>query len=806
MENQKHKIFIITLTQWKMIVKQKSVILGSDFMEEKQLKNLEMEQHRVDFIINEIDKKAAKWNESSSDVGSDALQIRKTFWEDVTVNFDEADDVAETFTSIKQQAALLSERERTQSQMVKQLKTLSRLRFSPYFGRIDFKEDGEIQAEKIYLGISSLMDEKEEHFLIYDWRAPISGLYYDYSPGPAKYETVTDTIDGTMELKRQFVIKAGKIKAMFETGVTIGDEMLQEVLGNNADTQMKTIVATIQKEQNQIIRNDSSSLLIVQGVAGSGKTSAAMQRVAYLLYRYRNIIKSENIMLFSPNPLFNSYVATVLPELGEENMQQATFQEYIASRFVGDYTLEDPFEQMEFLLEAEKDELYFSKKESIRFKSSLEYKKLLDKYAEKLTKEGLLFKSIGFKKRIILTKNEIGEYYDSLDQSISIPNRIQLVKEWLLKELRRKAKREQTQEWVEKEIQFLEKEDYLEAFKQSQQKQGAADDTFNDYEREQKWLSEMVVKKRFKPLYHAVKKLRFIDKRALYIQFFQVDHSKETFLPAEWNSMCAKTISNLENRYIAYEDATPFLYFQDLIEGRKSNTSIRHVFIDEAQDYTPFQFAYITMMFPYSKMTLLGDINQAIYSGPTGAPTILAPKALNAGDKETFNLTKTYRSTKQIVEFTRQLIAGGEMIEPFNRTGPKPVIIRLVNGSEQSTKTNHLLKNMQEAGHKNIAVICKTAKESKSAFEEIKQNHNARLIEKGTITFESGINVVPAYLAKGIEFDAVIIYDASKYKREEERKLFYTACTRAMHELYLLSSEKLSPLLERVSEETYVIK
>lgn len=776
-------------------------------MEENQLENLKLEQRRVDFIIKEIDKKAAKWNESSSGVGSDALQIRKTFWEDVTVNFDEADDVAETFTSIKQQAALLSERERTQSQMIKQLNTLSRLRFSPYFGRIDFKEDGESQPEKIYLGIASLMDEKEENFLIYDWRAPISGLYYDFSPGHAKYESVMETIEGSMELKRQFVIKAGTIKAMFETGVTIGDEMLQEVLGNNADTQMKTIVATIQKEQNQIIRNDSSSLLIVQGVAGSGKTSAAMQRVAYLLYRYRNIIKSENIMLFSPNPLFNSYVATVLPELGEENMQQATFQEYIASRFKGEYTLEDPFEQMEFLLEAEKDELYFSRKESIAFKSSLEFKTLLDQYAEQLTKDGLLFKSIGFKKRIIVSGSDISEYYSSLDGSISIPNRIQLLQEWLLKELRRAAKRELTQHWVEKEIQFLEKEDYLEAFKESQQKQGAADDTFNDYEREQKWLSEMVVKKRFKPLYHAVKKLRFIDKREMFIQFFKViAHCEGPFLPADWENMCSQTVRNLENKYIAYEDAAPFLYFQDLIEGRKSNTSIRHVFIDEAQDYTPFQFAYIKMLFPYSKMTLLGDINQAIYSGPTGAPTILAPEALDTDDRETFNLTKTYRSTKQIVEFTRQLIAGGEMIEPFNRTGPKPVIVQVSSGRDLSAKTNELLEDLQHSGHKNIAVICKTAKESKSAFEEISQSHNSRLIEKGTITFESGINVVPAYLAKGIEFDAVIIYDASKYKREEERKLFYTACTRAMHELYLLSSDQLSPLLETVSKESYVTK
>lgn len=773
-------------------------------MNENQQKDLLSEQNRVASVIQEIDKKAAKWNESSSGVGSDALEIRKSFWEDVTVNFDEADDVAETFTSIKQQAALLAERERTQSQMVKQLETLSRLRFSPYFGRIDFNETGENHSEKIYLGIASLMDEKEENFLIYDWRAPISGLYYDFSPGPAKYETATDTIEGTMELKRQFVIRAGKIKAMFEAGVTIGDEMLQEVLGNNADTQMKTIVSTIQKEQNEIIRNESSSLVVVQGVAGSGKTSAAMQRVAYLLYRYRNIIKSENIMLFSPNPLFNSYISTVLPELGEENMQQATFQEYLASRFGDDYSLEDPFEQMEALLATDSEDQSTIRTESIRFKSSLEFKSLIDDYVGKLAKEGLLFKSLGLNKRVILSKKEINAVYSSLDQSISIPNRLQLVKEWALKELRMKMRAEKTQEWVEKEIQFLDKSDYLEAYQHSQQKQGDADNTFADYEREQNWLSEMVVKKRFKPIFTAVKKLKFLDIRSIFINFFKEEHEKFAKFPTEWSNSSANTISNLENRYISYEDATPFLYMQDLIEGRKSNTSIRHVFIDEAQDYTPFQFAYIKMMFPYSKMTLLGDINQAIYSGPTGAPTILSEEALDISGKETYNLTKTYRSTKQIVEFTRQLIHGGEMIEPFNRTGPKPVLITTKNRAGHLDKINELINKMKNDGHKNIAIICKTAKESKSAFDSLKAAHNARLIEKGTLTFESGINVVPAYLAKGIEFDAVLIHDASVYTREVEHKLFYTACTRAMHELYILSLKAAVPMLEEVDKETYL--
>ena len=261
-------------------------------MSEIQDNDLYKEQERVDFIVNEIKAKAQKLSKGAKHIGSDVLEIRKTFWEDVTVNFDEPDDIAETYTSIKQQAALLAERERSFKQTDKQLRLLARLKNSPYFGRIDFHELGESETEKVYLGIASLMDREDENFLIYDWRAPISSLYYDHAPGPAGYSTPEGRIEGDMKLKRQFVIRDSKIKAMFETGVTIGDELLREVLGNNANTQMKTIVATIQKEQNQIIRNEKSKLLIVQGVAGSGKTSAALQRVAYLLYLYRGTITS----------------------------------------------------------------------------------------------------------------------------------------------------------------------------------------------------------------------------------------------------------------------------------------------------------------------------------------------------------------------------------------------------------------------------------------------------------------------------------------------------------------------------------
>ncbi|WP_251555173.1 RNA polymerase recycling motor HelD [Neobacillus muris] len=773
-------------------------------MSDLQNKNWQEEQQRVENVVKEVNKKINKLMQNTSKVSTDVLEIRKSFWQDVTVNLDEPDDVIETAASIKQQSELLSERERTYRQLDKQLDTLKRLKYSPYFGRIDFWEEGETSPDQVYLGIASLMDEHDENFLIYDWRAPISSLYYDFSPGPAHYQTPEGLIKGEMTLKRQFIIRASEIKGMFDTGVTIGDEMLQEVLGNNASTQMKSIVATIQREQNAIIRNEKSKILIVQGVAGSGKTSAALQRVAYLLYRYRGMIKSENIMLFSPNPLFNSYVATVLPELGEDNMQQSTFQEYLNLRLGREYTVEDPFMQMEFLLNGKNLPEYQTRVDGIRFKAGLDFKKMIDDYVNELSDGGLIFKNLSFRGDVLISQKEIGDYFYTLDKGISIPNRLLQVQGWLKKELRRWMRRELSREWVEEEIQFLEKEDYLEVYKQLQSKNNYTENSFDDFEREQRFLAERVVKQKFKPLFKTVKQLKFLDLRKIYKQLFERRLDSHDNAPADWAGICRQTIEQLNKFMITYEDATPLVYLEDLLEGRKSNTAIRHIFVDEAQDYTPFQFAFIKRLFPYSKMTILGDFNQAIFSGATGSETVLTDLAHQEDETETFVLTKTYRSTKEIVEFTKGLIKGGEMIEPFNRYGRKPTVAMVEEGRLNEWVINKV-KDLQQDGHRTIAVICRTAGESSKAYVAIKKQITAHLIEKGTLSYEKGVLVIPSYLAKGIEFDAVILYDISQYQNERERKLFYTVCTRAMHELHMLATAGISPLMEQASKDTYVV-
>ncbi|TCJ02751.1 RNA polymerase recycling motor HelD [Cytobacillus praedii] len=747
------------------------------------------EQKRIYTIGMEIQQKIDSLSQHVKKVSSDAFEIRKTFWDDVKVNMDGQDDIDETFFSIKQQAELLLERERSQNQLDRQIKTLNRLKHSPYFGRVDFKEMGESLQESIYIGITSFLDKENENFLIYDWRAPISSLYYDYPPGEARYTTPEGIIEGEMTLKRQFIIRNSELQGMFDTGVTIGDQMLQEVLGNSANTQMKSIVATIQKEQNQIIRNEKSKLLIVQGVAGSGKTSAALQRIAYLLYRYRGILSSQNIMLFSPNPLFNSYVATVLPELGEENMQQTTFQEYLNHRAGRALKLEDPFTQLEYLLNTKESCEYESRVRSIQLKSTIQFKDIIDSYLQLLSTEGFLFRDIKLRSKSLITKEQLSEKFYSFDTNISIPNRIQLLQEWIVKELKKRKKLEKRKDWVKEEIQFLEKEDYADAFKKLQGEKRFKDDTFDDFAQEEGILSEVVVSRYFKPIIKRVRAFGFIHYLGMYIQLFgekMLDKMNVPF-PESWDDIRQLSIDQLNSSEISYEDATPFVYFKDKIEGRKTHSSIRHLFIDEAQDYSPFQLAYLKQLFPNSKMTLLGDINQGIYMH-SHKEDAMAVNGLEEDEKETIVLTRSYRSTRPIVEYTKTLLKDGHHIEAFNRDGEEPTLT-VVKEEHLIPSIIEKVKELKRKGHETIAVICKTAAESYKVFTEISENLPIRLMEKGTVTFESGPIIIPSYLAKGIEFDAVIIYNTSAYGKDSERRLFYTACTRAMHELHLYSTE-----------------
>ncbi|WP_249869553.1 RNA polymerase recycling motor HelD [Oceanobacillus saliphilus] len=754
------------------------------------------EQQRVDKIINEINNKEEKLYNQSKGLKENVIELRKTFWDDITVNVDEPDDIIETQESIKQQAALLSEKERFHGKIGEKLKTLDRLKNSPYFGRIDFMEDLYPEIEAIYIGISSLMDKNDEEFLVYDWRAPISSLYYDYSPGKASYRTHETTITGEMTLKRQFIIRNGLIEGMFDTGVTIGDEMLKQALGNNASTTMKSIVATIQKEQNQIIRNERSSLLVVQGVAGSGKTSAALQRIAYLMYRYREDLNVDNVMLFSPNPLFSSYISNVLPELGETNVRQTTFLDFIKERIVGNFTVESPFEQMEYVLTEEKSKDYTTRMKSMDYLASLAFKDRVDHFVESINEAGLQFKQIAFRGKTIVSKQQIYDYFYALGEEIAIPNKLELVSKWLLEEIRTQQKLELTKDWVMEQVELLDKEDYTNAYHQSEDREA-----WTTVQDEEKILRSNMVKRVFAPLKKRVRNLEFVHIPATYQALFTEWDSGNA--PQDWQEISKHIAAQLKERYLTWENATPYLYFQGRILGDNADRAVRQMIIDEAQDYSAFQFAYMRHIFPYTRMTLLGDINQAIYTNTTKEnPLMPTDKEVT---QERITLTKSYRSTKQIVEFTKYFAPGGDMIEPFNREGSKPVLIH------DDDLTGTLLPCVEEfmkEGYETTAIICKTLSESDEIADILKGKVAFNQINEETYAFEKGLLILPVYLAKGIEFDAVIIPNVSgtHYGKEADRTLFYTACTRAMHALTMISPGEPCRFIEEAARETYEVK
>lgn len=786
------------------------------------------EKQRVQKVTEQIAAKITELEEQVGLVQSDVVEIRKHYWDEVTMDMSTSEDAVESIASMRQQSEVLSERERTHRQAAKTLSKLRRLVQSPYFGRIDFIERDEREEEAVYLGIASFLDEEAGQYLIYDWRAPISSLYYDFAPGEVQFTTPNGTVEGQMVLKRQFVIRDRHIHLMFDTGVTIGDELLKQVLSRSSDAQMKTIVATIQKEQNRIIRNDSAHMLIVQGAAGSGKTSAALQRVAYLLYKHRDKLSSDQMVLFSPNPLFNHYVSTVLPELGEENMQQTTYQAYLEHRLGEMFEVEDSFTQLEYILTrgsqgnvSERtpgmEEAYEARLSGIYYKSSTAFLAVIEAYKKQLEQMGMLFNPIKFRDKEVLSAARLVERFYSYDSAIRLPNRLELMKEWIAEQLESFAKLEIEEAWVDEEIELLSSDEYHRAYIKLRKMEEGLDSVYDDYEQERHMLARTVMKEHLKPVRSAVKQLKFVDMFGLYGQLFgkgEGTGADEIELIAEkpryWSEICGRTLEELAQAKLPYEDATPFLYLLEAVCGFQTNGAVRHVIIDEAQDYSPFQLAYLKRLFPRCRMTALGDLSQAIYSHASAYSEIDPIAALYWPEQtEIIRLFRSYRSTREIVEFTRGIVPGGDAIEPFTRAGSKPRVIQTRDrGSLHSLQAAEVARLLDE-GYASIAIITKTASEAELAHQALTPLLRVPLgrVTKHSPTFESGVLVIPSYLAKGVEFDAVLIYDGShhQYGHENERKLVYTACTRAMHELCIFALGDPCQFITGQPQDTYVL-
>ena len=724
----------------------------------------------------------------------EARELNSHFFDDVKLDYDGYSTSMETALSIHQQQQLLSEREHAWQHSAKQLDTVERLEKRPYFARVDFKENGEDKSETIYIGLGSFAD-KDDHFLIYDWRAPISSIYYDGKLGKVTYNSPEGEITVDMTKKRQFMIEDGKIINMFDTNESIGDQMLLSVLSEKSSTQMKSIVTTIQREQNKIIRNTSADLLFVQGAAGSGKTSAILQRIAFLLYRYRGNLTSSDVIMFSPNQLFNDYIKNVLPEMGEQNMVQMTYWQFVARRLPG-MNVESLFKQFE----DQTADTSISK-----FKDSVSFFNLLTRYAKRLNKRGVIFKNIYFrdKKKPYFDKDKIKEIYYSFNENYSLANRIDATREELIKMLNRKITPETKKAWVARTIEGMSQQELNDLYDRPDQE-------FESEAKEEAFLGRKIVLAALKGVHKRILHNHFLNMRAQYLSFLRavpkmVDLSKWDIDEDEWMKHVEDVKDNFKKHDIAMSDVSAYLYLYDLVTGRRTDFEMRYTFIDEIQDYTPFQLAYLKYNFPRAKFTMLGDLNQAIFTKDEGCSLLKQISGLFDPKKtDVVQLTKSYRSTKELTNFTKQILRQGEKIEAFNRKGPKPVIWGRKTDEEAVAVLSNVLRDNEK--HKmTTAVITKDLASAKFVHKMLEdRGEKATLIATANQRLVDGTLIIPSYLAKGLEFDAVIMWGASKenYHRLDETQLVYTITSRAMYKLDIIYTGEKSPLLD-VDKSTY---
>ncbi|WP_052487714.1 RNA polymerase recycling motor HelD [Gordoniibacillus kamchatkensis] len=771
-------------------------------MPEDQKTDFEREASRLSAIVRRMEQLGEKLQELVSDRKERVVAIRRDFWDDVSLNAEYDDELMETAASIRAQAGVLRQQERTLLHAHDTLQKLERSMDAPYFGRIDFTETESGLRENVYIGIMSLVDPDTDELLVYDWRAPIAGMFYDYPPGPASYQVPKgETISGEMTLKRQYLIDGGRLLDYFDTGLRIGDGLLAQLLGRSADDKMKSIVTTIQSEQNEIIRDTESRVVIVQGAAGSGKTSVALQRVAYLLYRYRNVLTSDNMVLFSPNRLFSDYVSNVLPELGEANMRQTTFQEHLERELSAASKVEDAYDQLEAqLTEPEGDPRQAVRSAGIRFKSSAAFADAIAAYAKLLEREGMRFIDFTVKDRVVLEGSRIAERFYAHRTERPMWERMELLSEWLAAELE-ELKEEAAKRYYRR---LLKAPNYL------------------GTEPELKAMARKQAKKRYGPLIEQAKRFEFWDLGELYARLFKDDElwskleqtGPERLAPLRpsaglWEGICRDTLLRLQRGAVPYEDATPIVDLKGRIEGRQTMSAIRHVLIDEAQDYTPYQFSYLKRLFPRAKFTLLGDWNQGIYQHAQGGGEYRSIAELFQEEgTRIYRLTKSYRSTSEIAGLAAAVLPEREPVEPFERGGEPPQLYTAAP-AELPLQVWRDVMRLRADGAGTMAVLCKTQAEAREAFERLQAARAAagaeaaglpplQLVTKESAGFSSSLAVLPAALAKGLEFDAVVVYNAGAavYCSERERKLFYTVCTRALHRLHLHAVGEPTPFLQ----------
>ncbi len=602
-------------------------------------------------------------------------------------------------------------------------KRLTKILAIPYFGRIDFLEKKEnSKVMPIYIGIHTFYDPESRATLIHDWRAPVSSMFYDHELGEAGYRSPSGEIKGVISLKRQYRIRGGKMEFMIESALTVHDDILQKELSSNADDKMKNIVATIQREQNRIIRNEDIRTLIIQGVAGSGKTSIALHRIAYLLYTFRDSISSKDILIISPNKVFSDYISNVLPELGEETVPETSMEQILSGVLEHKYKYQTYFGLVNELLEKPSSSLI----DRIAYKASFGFISELDKFI--LHIENTYFKAADVKltKYITIPAPFIEEQYLRFNR-YPIRRRFDAMADYMLDMLK---------------IQY--------AFTVTP-------------------AGRNLLKKEIRLMFAGNNDIQ------VYKDFFKWTNNPGMFKMRKGHTL-------------EYSDLAPLAYLHLALEGNGNQPfRVKHLLIDEMQDYSPIQYKVIQKLFPCRK-TVLGDAGQSVNPyGSSTAETI--QKSLTAS--EIMKLCKSYRSTFEITDFAQKIHPNAEL-EPVARHGEKPQILQFGSAVEELSGIMGLISTYRKSGYKSLGIICKTEQQARKMADMLKSYANdISFLSSQSSAFVQGIVITSAHMAKGLEFDEVIIpqTDERNYRSEIDKSMLYVAVTRAMHRLTLTFHE-----------------
>lgn len=621
---------------------------------------------------------------------------------------------------------------------------------SPYFARIDFKFDDEDEFEKIYIGRSSLRKNSYQEMYVYDWRSPIASVFYRFMTGEAFYDAPCGRVTGELNLKRQYEIKNGILEYFFDSDVQIVDEFLRQLLSQNTTAKMKAIVETIQHEQDVVIRDMENDLLMVQGVAGSGKTSIALHRAAYLMYQgLQTKLSANNIMIISPNSIFEQYISNVLPELGEDNVISSVFED-ILSELLNGRKIQSRNDFLENLIVNSKYKEI--SRNSIEFKTSSFFREILDQFLIDIPRQWIEFEDVYYEGKCVVSGQILKDKILGRPET-PLGIKLEQLEDYILEQIFGTGKgrgHKEEKNLIKQEIQKFIKIDIVELYK------------------------------------------ILFSNEAYFYSLLQNSNPSQNI-----KNIWKYTKENLEADSLYYDDAIAIAYLYLKIYGTNKYKNIKQVVIDEAQDYYPLQYEIFNLVFSNAKFTILGDMKQTLAKKEDISFYEQIQKILNKKKSSLIMLDKSFRCTNEILNFSLKFIEQSSQIKSFNRNGDSPKVYIADNSEIFIDEIVKEIKLCQEKGFQSICLICKTEKNSTYLFNKIKHKLDIQLIKNGSASDLQGVFILPVYMSKGLEFDTVLICDADSqnYHDEDDKNLLYVACTRALHKLSLFCENEVSPLI-----------